>query len=446
MKLRISQISTVLVLIAFLIIQTGCNNKSHQKITDRFKVTIQNTSKDYDAIKSGSFTTPVGQSSAGPIGPGQSYEFSFTAPVGARLSLATMFVQSNDWFYATGADGMPLYNSDGSKITGDVTSKISLYDAGTEVDQEPGTGSNQAPRQPAPNTGPADPNPNVRVVNDSNLPSTEQVIKVTLMSDGTPYGFKVKIEDVSDSNTLKTSNGSVAVPLSPGIWLVHSAGKKNLLYKTGQPDYGNGLEAIAEDGNPSSLDSYFKPRTGITVPLSPGVFAIYQNDNPLFMSGSPAEGNGLESLAEDGNPNTLFTNMGKEKNVMMHAIFDTPDGTSTKSNLMPGQTYSFSFQAKEGEKFTFATMYAQSNDWFYSPGQKGIDLFKNGIPVNGDITNDVMLWDAGTEANEEPGIGSNQAPRQPAPNTGPADPNNKVRMIDNMNNPKVIKVMIQPMQ
>lgn len=32
-----------------------------------------------------------------------------------------------------------------------------------------------------------------------------------------------------------------------------------------------------------------------------------------------------------------------------------------------------------------------------------------------------MLWDAGTEVNEEPGVGPNQAPRQPAPNTGPSE-------------------------
>jgi len=38
-----------------------------------------------------------------------------------------------------------------------------------------------------------------------------------------------------------------------------------------------------------------------------------------------------------------------------------------------------------------------------------------------------MLFDAGTEKNEEPGVGPNQAPRQKAPNTGDAE-NGKVHL------------------
>jgi hypothetical protein len=42
-------------------------------------------------------------------------------------------------------------------------------------------------------------------------------------------------------------------------------------------------------------------------------------------------------------------------------------------------------------------------------------------PIAGDITSQILLWDAGTEVNEEPGLGPNQAPLQPAPNTGPVE-------------------------
>jgi hypothetical protein len=34
------------------------------------------------------------------------------------------------------------------------------------------------------------------------------------------------------------------------------------------------------------------------------------------------------------------------------------------------------------------------------------------------VTDQVTLWDAGTEVNEEPGAGPNQAPRQSGPDTG----------------------------
>jgi hypothetical protein len=66
-------------------------------------------------------------------------------------------------------------------------------------------------------------------------------------------------------------------------------------------------------------------------------------------------------------------------------------------------------------------MMGQSNDWFYAPAESGILLFKNGNPISGDITSEIILWDAGTEVNQEPGIRPDQGPRQKAPNTGEAE-------------------------
>jgi hypothetical protein len=74
-------------------------------------------------------------------------------------------------------------------------------------------------------------------------------------------------------------------------------------------------------------------------------------------------------------------------------------------------------------------MMGQSNDWFYAPGESAIELFRNGKPIKGDITSQVILWDAGTEVDQEVGIGADQGPRQKAPNTGKAE-NGVVRKID----------------
>ena len=41
----------------------------------------------------------------------------------------------------------------------------------------------------------------------------------------------------------------------------------------------------------------------------------------------------------------------------------------------------------------------------------------------------VGLYDVGTEADEQAGIGANQAPRQVGPNTGDVDPDNTVRSV-----------------
>ena len=57
-----------------------------------------------------------------------------------------MFGQSNDWFYASDTDGVRLFNGK-QPISGDLTSKVFLYDAGSEKDEEIGIGPNQGPRQ-----------------------------------------------------------------------------------------------------------------------------------------------------------------------------------------------------------------------------------------------------------------------------------------------------------
>jgi hypothetical protein len=70
------------------------------------------------------------------------------------------------------------------------------------------------------------------------------------------------------------------------------------------------------------------------------------------------------------------------------------------------------------DRLTFATMFVASNDLFFAP-DAGIALFDDeGAPFEGDVTDQVLLWDAGTEVNEEPGVGGSQAPNQPEPNTG----------------------------
>src|SRR6185369_14583285 len=101
----------------------------------------------------GVFNTPLGAMAAGPIRPGDSYEFTVTAVPGMKLFMTQMFGQSNDWFYAPAANGIALFDSKGNAINGDVTDQFVLWDAGTEKDEEIGIGPNQGPRQKGPNTG-----------------------------------------------------------------------------------------------------------------------------------------------------------------------------------------------------------------------------------------------------------------------------------------------------
>ena len=103
-------------------------------------------------------------------------------------------------------------------------------------------------------------------------------------------------------------------------------------------------------------------------------------------------------------------------------VFNTPVGDAGPGPATPGKAFEFEVTAKPGDRLSFSTMFGQSNDLFYSPGFVGIPLFKRGgRPVDGDVTRYVYLWDAGTEVNQEPGLGADQAPRQAGPNTGESE-------------------------
>jgi hypothetical protein len=127
----------------------------------------------------GVFTTPVGGDKPSPIFPGGAFEFTFTAAQGKRLDLSTMYGQSNDLFYAP-KTAIDLFDAKGNPLSGDITDRFFLWDAGTEVNEAPGIGPNQGPRQKGPNTGTAE-NGVVRLVKDGfTYPETRDVLRITI--------------------------------------------------------------------------------------------------------------------------------------------------------------------------------------------------------------------------------------------------------------------------
>jgi len=181
-----------------------------------------------------------------------------------------------------------------------------------------------------------------------------------------------------------------------------------------------------------STDNLLMSRTGGSAPagLSPGLVVIYKGRaNALFTIGEMASGKPLERLAEDGNPAAL-ADAARKMGGMSVQVFNTPVGKDQPGPIGPGGAYEVTFAANPGERLLVAQMFGQSNDLFYSTDPKGIDLFdQNGKAIEGDITNDIQLWDAGTEVNQDPGFGPDQAPRQKAPNTG-ADENGKIGKVN----------------
>lgn len=157
---------------------------------------------------------------------------------------------------------------------------------------------------------------------------------------------------------------------------------------------------------------------GLATPIAPGVFAVHTSMDTLFVEGEADFGDGLEALAEDGDPSALAASLEATTTVSSAATFANPDNGPSAGPALPGSSYSFTFEAIPGDYLSFATMFVQSNDWFLSPPSSGINLFDGDVPLEGDISAMIGLWDAGTEVDETPGEGPNQAPRQSGPNTG----------------------------
>jgi len=196
-----------------------------------------------------------------------------------------------------------------------------------------------------------------------------------------------------------------------------------------------------------SVPNLLKLSNGKTasVTLGPVLYVIHTNRGPVFTSGEPDRGKGLEALAEDGPAAPLAKSLEGTPGIVHVGFSDTPVGAAGSRPLQSGEAFEFRVNGKPGERLTIATMLGQSNDLFYAPREEGVALFDTtSRPIAGDITSQILLWDAGTEINEEPGLGPNQPAYQSAPNTGPAE-HGVVRPISEVNDgfhyPSVAQVL-----
>ena len=204
-----------------------------------------------------------------------------------------------------------------------------------------------------------------------------------------PTKFTIKVENLSRGEVLRLSNGKTAPFVSaPVLWAVHGG-----------------------------------------------------STNPLFVGGQPDAGKGLETLAETGNPGPLLRSVTGAKDVASADADDLPVGATSHGPITPGQGYQFEISALPGQSLSVAWMFGQSNDLFYA-NDRPIALFDAaGKPVRGDMTPQLSLWDAGTEVNEEPGLGPNQGPRQATPDAGVAEHNAVAHVRDRYSYPRMAQVL-----
>ena len=150
----------------------------------------------------GTFAAP-GAGKIGPdtpaIFPGETASFTITATPGDRLQIQTMFVQSNDWFYAFrqgNQQGIALFDANNNPIAGvlDPDAVLVVYDAGTEADTAPGTGPTMPPgpvQKPVQDpmaisvgTDESVPIQNARTRHNFPFPANSEVIRVTIAPQG----------------------------------------------------------------------------------------------------------------------------------------------------------------------------------------------------------------------------------------------------------------------
>lgn len=331
-------------------------------------------SLEASGLMAGVFDTPVGASAPGPLLPGASYEFEFTTEdTSALLSLASMFVQSNDVFVANGATEIPLFDDAGEPLAErDITAMLSFWDAGTEADQAPGAGPDQAPRQSAADSGAAE--GVVRPFTDSTraLPAASKLVNIEVTEDGGQL-------------TLTLTNTS------------------------------------ADSG-------------ALVTPIAPLFYATHDDTWSLFSEGTEQRAAGLETLAEDGSPADLVGSLtGAGAIDVLGAQPRTLENPGMDGPAMPGQRYQIQFTPQaDYPQLTIAAMVVQTNDAFLALPW-AVSLFDSMgdlrpvADIQADIARALAVWDAGTEANQVPGVGPDQAPRQTAGNTGAPDPDGNVR-------------------
>lgn len=325
---------------------------------------------DPRTIEQGVFDTPAGALAPGLISPGETYAFEVTAaPEEGTLTFATMLWETNDRFIAPGGEGIELFMPDGTPHPErDVTSVLGLWDAGTEVDEAPGFGPWQGPRQLANQPGP-----------------TEGVVH--------PFG-----------------HGTRAIP-SP-VQLVSVR-----------------VQVVVGAATPAfrfTVDNVSRARSAMITPLSPVFWALHDASWRLFESGAAASP-GLESLAEDDSPAALVEALYKVPGVLVAGAATTPVGSRDAGPIGPDGSFEFVVTPDAAHPFvSLACMVVSSNDAFIATQPAGVRLLNpDGTPrgsgeLERELERHLTIWDAGTERNEVPGVGPNQPADQPAPNQGPS--------------------------
>lgn len=139
---------------------------------------------------------------------------------------------------------------------------------------------------------------------------------------------------------------------------------------------------------------------------------------PIFSIDMADRGEGLVALAEDGDPTELAMSVQDADGWVQSGTWDTA--------IAPGEMVEFTLTADPGSgaglanRLGFMAGVGAGNDVFLGTGPNGVALFTNGgLPMDEhDISDVLALWDVGSEYNQAPGQGFDQQQTQAAADTG----------------------------
>ena len=153
--------------------------------------------------------------------------------------------------------------------------------------------------------------------------------------------------------------------------------------------------------------------------LAPGLVVVHDATVSLFAEGEAASSE-LESAAEDGDPQAVIDALTGAEGVFSVSLLTHEDEvTYEAAAMLPGQDGRRQITGPGDAVVSVAFMFGESNDIFFA-NPEPIPLWDGEVNV-GDWTASLALWDAGTEVNQEPGLGADQAPRQAAADQGTAE-------------------------
>ena len=153
--------------------------------------------------------------------------------------------------------------------------------------------------------------------------------------------------------------------------------------------------------------------------FAPGVLVIHEAGIQLFTEGQPLDFASFEGLVEDGDNGPFLAELSAVDGVLVAKSYASLDEDYNSAPMGPGDDALLTETVDPGLRLSLVAMYGESNDVFVATPPAGIELFDaEDLPLYGEIAAEMQFWDAGTEVNEEPGVGPNQPARQAGPNTG----------------------------